>query len=87
MANDPKVDKKTAKGQDEGGFAPHPETPGPPEHFDPHSYAPPANADEAKGPEDNKHPISDQKPSVPKGAGHERAQGGLPETQPTTKKQ
>ena len=87
MANDPKVDKKTAKGKGEGGFVPHPETPSPPEHFDPHSYVRPTSADEAKEPIDNKHPVPDQKPSLPKGAGHERAQGGLPETQPTTKKQ
>ena len=47
----PDVDKKTAKGAGEGGFAPHPDTPGPPEHFDPHSYGKPSKGDDAKPPE------------------------------------
>lgn len=47
----------------------------------------PADAGDAKEPADDEHPIPAQKPAVPRGAGHEEAEGGLPETQPTTKKQ
>ena len=82
----PDVDKKTAKGEGEGGFAPHPETPGPPEHFDLHSYVTPSKGD-AKQPKDNSKPVPLQPLSDPKGTGHESAKGGLPEKQPTTKEQ
>ena len=82
----PDVDKKTAKGAGEGGFAPHPVTPSPPEHFDPHSYVTPSKGD-AKQPKDNSEPVPPQPSSDPKGTGHESAKGGLPEKQPTTKEQ
>ena len=83
----PDVDKKTAKGAGEGGFGPHPETPGPPERFDPHSYGTPAEGDDAQEPERDSKPVSPQPSADPKGSGHESAKGGLPEKQPTTKEQ
>jgi hypothetical protein len=82
----PDVDRKTAKGKGEGGFAPHPETPGPPENFDPHSYRPP-DGNDAKGPRDNTKPIPPQPSADPEGTGHEEAKGGIPEKQPTKKEQ
>jgi hypothetical protein len=81
----PDVDKKTAKGEGEGGFAPHPETPGPPERFDPHSYVKPSKGNDAKQPKDNSQPVHSRPPT--KGTGHESAKGGLPEKQPRTKEQ
>lgn len=84
----PDVDKNTAKGEGEGGFAPHPETPSsPPASLDPQSHDQPADAGDAEEPADDKHPIPAQRPSISGGSGHEHAKGGLPETQPTTKKQ
>ena len=79
------VDRKTAKGKGEGGFAPHPAMPGPPKHFDPHSYGAPG--EDAKGPHDNAKPIPPQPSVDPKGTGHEEAKGGVPEKQPTKKEQ
>jgi hypothetical protein len=81
----PDVDPKTAQGNGEGGFAPHPETLGPPEHFDPHSGT--LGGNDAKGPRDNTKPIPPQPSVDPKGTGHEEAEGGVPEKQPTKKEQ
>lgn len=84
-ADTPDVDKKTAKGLGEGGHSPHPATPEQPAPFDPHAYK--RGDDRAKEPEANDKPIPPQSSTDPKGSGHESAEGGLPEKQPSTKRQ